>query len=118
MDPMSESPLHAFAGSRGPVAMVRVEDLKRVWSEIASMPPQSGICLDLIASMCEPDADAIAVWFRTSLVQQLLSWGRLKQWRSGNTLHDRVFEVAASFRFPNGPAAVNLDAFVAAVDQV
>jgi hypothetical protein len=115
---MPESPLHAFTNNHEPVATVRAEDLKRVWSSVAAMPPQTGICLDLIASMCESNADAIAAWFRASLVHQLLILGRLDRWRSGSTLQDRVFDVAASFPFPNGPAGVDLEAFAAALDQV
>lgn len=115
---MSESPLHAFVSTHEPVAVVRCEDLKRVWSSMAAMPPETGICVDLLASMCEPNADPMAVWFRQSLIHGLLGSGRLDRWRSGSTLQDRVFEVAASFPFPHGPAEVDPDALMAAIDQV
>jgi hypothetical protein len=114
---VSESHLQAFVGSRTPVSTVRAGDVRRVWSILASQQAQTGISLDILAGLCEPKADALAVWFRASLIQALLHLGRLDPWRSGSTLQDKVFDVAATFPLPNGPAEADLDAFVAAMEQ-
>lgn len=114
---VSESPLQAFVGSRRPVATVHAEDVRHVWSTMASEQAQTGVNLDLLAGLCEPKADVLAVWFRASLVQALLRLGRLDPWRSGSTLQDKVFDVAATFPFPNGPAEADLDVLVAAMEQ-
>ena len=97
--------------------MVRAEDVRRVWSVFASEQPQTGIALHLLAGLCGPKADVLAVCFRASLIQALLQLGRLDPWRSGSAFEDKVFDVAATFPLPNGPAEADLDALVAAMEQ-
>jgi hypothetical protein len=116
-DPVSESPFKAFAG--GPVSPVGAKDLQRVWSFVASQQDeghaQGSISLNIVAGLCEQKADPLAVWLRATFVRVLLQRGRLDPWRDGSTLQDKVFEVAAKFPLPNGPAQADLDAFVAAM---
>jgi hypothetical protein len=50
------------------------------------------------------------------LIQALLRQGQLDRWRDGSSLQDKVFEVAAKFPLPKGPAEADLDALVAAMD--
>jgi hypothetical protein len=117
-NPVPESTLEAFVGR--PVPTVRAEDLRRVWSFLASeqseAQAQRSVSLNIVAGLCEPKADALAVWFRTTLIQALLQRGRLDPWRDGSSLRDKVFEVAAKFSLPKGPAEADLDAFVAAME--
>jgi hypothetical protein len=70
----------------------------------------------LLAELCAPGAKVMAVWFRSALITMLLHQGLLEGWRDGNTLLERVFEVAASFPLPKGPENVDPDAFVAALN--
>jgi len=116
--PMSESVFKAFVAR--PVPAVRVEDLRRVWSFMASdqsrIQAQRSVSLSVMAGLCGPDADALAVSFRATLIQTLLRLGRLDRWRNGSTLQDKVFEVAAKFPLPKGPAEADLDALVAAME--
>jgi hypothetical protein len=58
----------------------------------------------------------LAVWFRAALVEILLEQGRLDRWREGNSLRDKVFEVAASFPLPRGLENADLDAFLVAME--
>ena len=115
---VSERTLEAFVGR--PVPTVRAEDLRRVWSFLASEQSESqaqrSVSLNIVAGLCEPKADALAVWFRATLIQALLRRGQLDPWRDGSGLRDKVFEVAAKFPLPKGPAEADLDAFVAAME--
>jgi len=102
------------------VPTVRVADLRRVWSFLASEQSeahaQKPIGLHVVAGLCEQRADALAVWLRTTLIQALLLRGRLEPWRDGSGFRDKVFEVAAQFPLPKGPANADVDAFVAALE--
>jgi hypothetical protein len=111
---VSESRLQEFAGDRVPVPAVSPEDLKRVWAVLSAEPAGTGFSLDVLATVCEPNADLLAVWFRAGLVWALLQRGAL---RSGSTVQNRVFEVVATFPRRNGPAEADLDALVAATEQ-
>lgn len=115
---MSESALNAFVGR--PVPTVRAEDLRRVWmflaSEQSEAQAQRSVSLNIVAGFCAPKADALAVWFRITLIQALLQRGRLDPWRDGSSLQDKVFEAAANFPLPKGPAEADLDAFVAVME--
>jgi len=117
-NPMSESAFNAFLAR--PVPAVRVEDLRRVWSFMASEPSQAqaqrSLSLSMVAGLCGPKADPLAVSFRAALIQALLRRGRLDRWRNGSTLQNRVFEVAAKFSLPKGPAEADLDALAAAIE--
>ena len=70
----------------------------------------------LLASLCNPNADVLAVWFRATLVETLLQQGQLDRWREGNSLRERVFEVAAGFPFPQMPGKVDVGGLVAALE--
>ncbi|MGB9456752.1 MAG: hypothetical protein WCB12_11955 [Bryobacteraceae bacterium] len=72
--------------------------------------------MSMVAGLCGPKADPLAVSFRLALIQALLRRGRLDRWRNGSTLQDEVFEVAAKFPLPKGPAEADLDALVAALE--
>jgi hypothetical protein len=75
----------------------------------------SSVSLKLLASLCDPKANVVAVCFRSMLVETLLQQGRLDRWREGHSLRDKVFEVAASFPLPRGLENADIDAFVAAL---
>jgi hypothetical protein len=115
--PMSESAFIASVG--GPVPTVRAEDLRRVWSfwvsELSGAQAGIGISLNIVADLCESKADALSVWLRMTLIQALLQCGQLDPWRDGNILRDNVFEVAAIFPLPKGPAEADLGALLAAM---
>ena len=120
---MPESDLRASIGR--PVLAVRVDDLRRVWSFLASEQARapgvqggavSSVSLKLLAGLCDPNANVLAVSFRAMLVEILLRQGRLDRWREGNSLRDKVFEVAASFPLPRGLENADLDAFVFALE--
>lgn len=115
---MSESALKVIAG--GPVPTVRAADLRRVWTFLASEKgeahAQEPIGLNIVAGLCEQRADALAVRLRTTLIQALLLRGRLDPWLDGSGFRDKVFEVAAQFPLPKGPANADVDAFVAALE--
>ena len=105
---------------RKPVPAVKVDDVKRVWSALAServRDARTSVSVRLLASLCDVNANVQAVSFRAMLVGVLLEQGRLDRWRDGNSLRDRVFEVAATFPLPQGPGSADPDAFVAALEQ-
>jgi hypothetical protein len=111
----SQSLFDAFIGK--PVPAVPADDVRRVWSFLASEQGSGrSVSLKLLAGMCDLNADVLAVWFRATLVETLLHQGLLDRWREGNSLRGNVFDVAAGFPFPQGPGNVDPDAFVAALD--
>ena len=120
---MAESTFRAFLGR--PVPAVRADDLRRVCSFFAAMQAPdteaeqgstTSVSLKLLAGLCDPHANVLAVWFRAMLIETLLGEGRLDRWRQGNSLTDRVFEVTASFPLPKGPEVADRDALVAALN--
>src|SRR5258708_466720 len=111
---MAETDLRASLGR--PVPAANAEDVKRVWSFVAEGAATS-VCLDLLADLCGPNANVLAVSFRAMLVATLLQLGRLERWREGKSLADRVFEVAASIPLLRGLEAADPDAFVAALES-
>ena len=122
---MPESDLRASIEQ--PVPAVRADDVRRVWSFVASEQARDtrvqggttrSVSLKLLAGLCDANANVLAVWFRATLVDVLLQQGRLDRWREGNSLRDRVFEVAASFPLRRGQENADLDAFVAALEHV
>jgi hypothetical protein len=119
---MTESYFRPFIGR--PVPAVRAEDVRRVWSFLASEQARhprvhggavSSVSLKLLGGLCDVNANVLAVWFRAALIETLLQQGPLEGWREGDSLRDRVFEVAASFPLPRGLENADLDAFVAAL---
>ena len=120
---MPESDLRASIGR--PVPAVRADDLRRVWSFLASERARdprvhggavNSVSLKLLAGLCDVNANVLAVWFRAALVEILLQQGGLDRWREGNSLRDKVFEVAASFPLPRGLENADFDAFVFALE--
>lgn len=117
---MSDSALRAFVGR--PVPAVHAGDVKRVSSFLSEQPAdpraqgQASFNLKLLAGLCDKNADVLAVWFRATLVEALRKEGRLERWREVNSLRDKVFDVAAAFPLPEGPANADLGAFVAALE--
>jgi hypothetical protein len=110
-----QSAFNAFIGK--PVPVVRADDVRRVWSFLASeQGPGRSVSLKLLAGMCDLNADVLAVWFRATFVEILLHQGLLERWREGNSLRGKVFEVAAGIPFPHGPGNADPDAFVSALD--
>jgi len=119
---MAESDFRASLGR--PVPEVHADDLRRVWSFLASMQAadtkaQEGansVSLKLLAGLCDPHANVLAVSFRAMLIEILLRQGRLGRWRQGDSLTDRVFEITASFPLPQGLEKADLDALIAALN--
>lgn len=118
---MSESAFQALSGRAVPA--VRADDVRHVWSLLASeqggdTPGQGGrsISLKLLSSVCDVNADVLSTSLRATLVEALRKQGRLDRWREGNSFRDRVFEVAARFPLPRGLENADLDAFVAALE--
>ena len=119
---MAESHFRASLGR--PVPEVHADDLRRVWSLLASMPTadtkaQEGVTsvsLKLFAGLCDPHANVLAVWLRAALIEILLRKGRLDRWRQGDSFTDRVFEVTASFPLPQGLEKADRDALIAALN--
>ena len=118
---MPESGFRAFIGQQVPA--VRVDDVRRIWSFLTEQAQNThvkggtGFNIKLLADMCSPNANTLAVYFRATLIMLLQAQGLLDRWRDGNSLQDRVFEVAASFPLPQGPGNVNPNAFVAALSR-
>ena len=119
---MAESYFRAFLGR--PVPEVHADDLRRVWSFLVSMQAadtkvqegSTSVSLKLLAGLCDPHANVLAVSFRAMLIASLLRQGRLGRWRQGDSLTDRVFEITASFPFPRGLEKADLDALIAALN--
>jgi hypothetical protein len=76
----------------------------------------TSVSLKLLAGLCDPHANVLAVSSRAMLIEILLREGRLDRWRQGDSLTERVFEITASFPLPHGPEKFDLDALVAALN--
>jgi hypothetical protein len=105
-----------------PVPAVGAEDLRRVWTFLASERARGAyeggesIALKLLADICEANANVLAVWFRATLVEAVMQQRGSDRWREGKSLRDRVFEVAASFPLPRGVENADFAAIVAALE--
>src|SRR5450432_1609388 len=110
---MSESGFGAFIGK--PVPAVRVDDVRRIWSFLTEQARDThfeggtAVNVKLLADLCAPNANILAVYFRATLITALLQQGQLDRWRDGNSLLERVFEVAANFALPQGLENADLD---------
>jgi len=99
-----------------------MDDLRRVWYFLAEQDrdPHPGgptsVDIKLLVDLCAPNANVLAVSFRAMLITLLLHQGRLDRWRDGNSLLERVFEVAANFPLPQGLENADVDAFIAALN--
>jgi hypothetical protein len=54
------------------------------------------VSLELIARVCNPDANLPAVWLRHTELRALYRQGLLAEWQHGTVLDDAVFRVAAT----------------------
>ena len=96
----------------GPIPAVNTGDLRtvrefmdRVRSENpeakASKPPSAiGIDSKLLAELCGPGANVLAVFARSILLDVLVGQGVLAPWQRGARLDDAVFDVASTFPMP------------------
>ncbi len=112
---MGETKLRASVGQ--PVPAVSAEDVRRVYYAVAEAGPRNSISLELLAELCDPGVNVVAVSLRAMLLSILLQIGRLGQWQEGKVLNDRLYQVAATFPLPRGLEEVDPEAFVAAVEQ-
>lgn len=99
----------------GPIPTVNTGDLRGVWElmhetraqilgnrepELGGQQPAIGICVSLLAQVCGPEANVLAVWARSTLLGILVDQGLLTSWQRGTQLDDAVFDVAATFPIP------------------
>jgi hypothetical protein len=99
----------------GPIPSVNPGDLRGVWELMHEMRtkfmgnreselggPQRAISFDfkLLAQVCSPEADVLAVWSRSTLLGILVERGLLTRFQRGTHLEDAVFNVAAAFPIP------------------
>ena len=80
-------------------------------SEYPAEGPGVGICVNLLAQACSPDADVAALWARSVLLGALTDRGLLTSWQRGTKLDDAVFGVAATVPIP-GFDQFDPDAFI------
>jgi hypothetical protein len=95
----------------GPIPTVNPGDLRRVWEltretqtqflenrepEAGGPQPAVGICVSVLAQVCSPEANVLAVWARSALLGILVDQGLLPSWQRGAELDDAVFDTAAT----------------------
>jgi hypothetical protein len=110
----------------GPIPTVNPGDLRGVWElmretsaeflrnrepELGGQQPAIGICTSLLARVCSPEGNVLAVWARSALLWTLVHQGLLTAWQRGTQLDDAVFDVAAAFPIP-GLDRFDQDAFL------
>jgi len=54
------------------------------------------LSLDLMATVCSPEANLSAVWLRHTQLRALYREGLLAEWQQGTVLNDAVFQLAAT----------------------
>lgn len=99
----------------GPIPSVNPGDLRGVWElmhethaeflgnpepELGGQQTAIGIDVRLLARVCSPEANVLAVWARSAMLGILVHQGLLTSWQRGNQLDDSVFDVAATFPIP------------------
>jgi hypothetical protein len=110
----------------GPIPSVNPGDLRGVWElmhethaeflrnaepELAGQQTAIGIDVRLLARVCNPEANVLAVWARSAMLGILVHQGLLTSWQRGTQLDDAVFDVAATFPIP-GLDRFDPDAFL------
>jgi hypothetical protein len=95
-----------------PIQTVNPGDLRSVWElmhetrgkirgeprvRLGGPQPTIGIDVKLLARVCSPEANVLAVWARSALLGILVQQGLLTSWQRGTQLDDAVFNVAAAF---------------------
>ena len=96
----------------GPIQTVNPGDLRGVWelmhetrakfvgnreAELGGPQPTIGVDVKLLARVCGPEANVLAVWARSALLGILVQQGLLTSWQRGTQLDDAVFNLAAAF---------------------
>ena len=99
----------------GPIPTVNPGDLRGVWelmhelrakfmghreSELGGPQPAISFDFKLLAQVCSPEADVLAVWSRSTLLGIMVERGLLTSFQRGTRLDDAVFNVAAAFPIP------------------
>ena len=104
-DAMGKPP--SFGGNPGEsVPAVDPQDLKSLWRQARDLqashpgPPGQQVAtgFDVIKAMCGPEANAQAVWFRSSMVWVLsqIAQGQLAPWVKDEQVSDAVFQTMAT----------------------
>ncbi len=83
--------------SNEPIPAVSFGDLRIVWELMRDQHPGAGISVNVFAQACSPQADVIALWARSTLIDLLADQGLLSSWQRGAQLDDIVFEIAAIY---------------------
>ena len=100
----------------GEVREVDAGDLKRVWLFMSTLKAGVGVHPDLILEQCESaDADPLALFLRTLVINVLLEQGALEAFREAATLRDSVFEKAAVAALSAGIQGFDPDLFIASL---
>ncbi len=93
-----------WSGSGHEVAAVNPDDLRNVWKmtrEVQARSAGQGVVLDgrMYKSVCSPEANVMAVWYRASMLGmlQMLPESPLTPWTYDGELDAAVFQVAARF---------------------
>lgn len=86
-----------------PVADVDPDDMKTFWQETRNLQARhSGLNVSLssetIKAICKPGANAMAVWYRSSMIRVLnqLAQERLAPWVKDEEVSDAVFRTMAT----------------------
>jgi hypothetical protein len=93
-----------FGGSAGePVAEVDPQDLKALWHlgrDIQARNPGRNVAtgFDQMKAVCQPGANAHAVWYRSSMIWLLnqFAQGQLAPWVKDDQVSDAVFQTMAT----------------------
>jgi hypothetical protein len=111
----------------GAIPSVNPGDLRGVWeimrethADFLGNPEpelggrQTAISIDvrLLASVCSPEANVLAVWARGAMLCILAHRGLLTSRQRGNQLDDAVVDVGATFPLPGGLNGFDPDAFL------
>ena len=97
----------------GAIPSVNPGDLRGVW-EIMRETQQTAIGIDVrvLASVCSPEANVLAVWARGAMLWILAHRGLLTSRQRGNQLDDAVFDAGATYSLPGGLNGFDPDAFL------
>jgi hypothetical protein len=100
----AEPPPDLWESQEGAVPAVSPDDLRSVWKLTRDAQARNpGECTSIgntvYQRVCSPGADAVAVWYRASMLGmlQIIPESPLAQWTHDGELDDVVFQVAATF---------------------
>ncbi len=106
-----------------PLAAVDVADLRRMYgfireaSTVSAHPGGIGFDASVIAEQCPPGVDAMAVFWRASLLVGLVQGKMLERWRDAQGLQDVVLETMARHGLPQGLSNFDPEAFLAELER-